>query len=371
VSWKSDEISPIQINDRAFLIASTIERCPKTMMLRELMMNALDAARLAPASQRYVIFSVKPFDGVPKLAIWNTGPGMDAEELYRMCDLAASIRKNLGLDANFGMGAKVASLPSNRLGVRYRSCKDKRVHEVILCERKGIYGRLRRRAEDGTYSEVIDVTEVAAAEGLDLTYDWTEVLLLGNQHDQDTARDPYDGDPKSDTQWLANYLYHRFYRLPSATRVVLKKGTHKLGDGARTFETLSRRVETGVFQRSESVRVGDGIIVHYLFDAHYEGASSHNRSISNGLQTDLSLCAIVHKNEMYDVRKRRSWTLDAPLLAFHSGRATFQYMSNFRMTMTCAPRAIGNFFGAPMANNHKFRLSTSPNLLPAIDRNGS
>lgn len=152
MSWKSDEISPIQINDRAFLIASTIERCPKTMMLRELMMNALDAASFAPASQRYVIFSVKPFDGVPKLAIWNTGPGMDADELYQMC----LDQKDLGLAGNFGMGAKVASLPSNRLGLRYRSCKEQRVHEVILCERKGVYGRLRRRAEDGTYSEVIE-----------------------------------------------------------------------------------------------------------------------------------------------------------------------------------------------------------------------
>jgi hypothetical protein len=215
VSWKSDEISPIQINDRAFLIASTIERCPKTMMLRELMMNALDAASFAPASQRYVIFRVKPFDGVPKLAIWNTGPGMDADELYQMCDLAASIRKDLGLAGNFGMGAKVASLPSNRLGLRYRSCKEQRVHEVILCERKGVYGRLRRRAEDGTYSEVIDVTEIAATEGLDLSYDWTEVLLLGNRHDQDTSRDPYNGDPKSEPQWLANALYYRFYRLLS------------------------------------------------------------------------------------------------------------------------------------------------------------
>lgn len=149
MSWKSDEISPIQINDRAFLIASTIERCPKTMMLRELMMNALDAASFAPASQRYVIFRVKPFDGVPKLAIWNTGPGMDADELYQMCDLAASIRKDLGLAGNFGMGAKVTSLPSNRLGLRCRSCKEQCVHEVILCER-----RLRRQIRETLSPEV-------------------------------------------------------------------------------------------------------------------------------------------------------------------------------------------------------------------------
>ena len=37
------------------------------------------------------------FNDTPKLAIWNTGPGMDAAELYRMCDLASSIRKQKGL----------------------------------------------------------------------------------------------------------------------------------------------------------------------------------------------------------------------------------------------------------------------------------
>ena len=40
-----------------------------------------------------------------------------------MCDLAASIRKEKGLNANFGMGAKVASLPLNKHGIVYRSCK--------------------------------------------------------------------------------------------------------------------------------------------------------------------------------------------------------------------------------------------------------
>ena len=98
------------------------------------------------------------------------------------------------------------------------------------------------------------MTEIAATEGLDLSYDWTEVLLLGNRHDQETPRDPYTGDPKSEPQWLASALYHRFYRLPSESQVVLKKGTHQLGDGARTFETLSRRVERGAFERSRWLR---------------------------------------------------------------------------------------------------------------------
>jgi hypothetical protein len=169
----SNEVTPIEINDKAFLIASTIERCPKVMMLRELMMNALEAASSAPAGKRRVEVSAKLLNGVPKLTIWNTGPGMDGHQLHEMCDLASTIGKRKGLDENFGMGAKVASLPSNRHGMRYRSSKGGVVNEVILCERGGVYGRLRRKCEDGSYSEVIDVTELALQEGSDNSIEWT------------------------------------------------------------------------------------------------------------------------------------------------------------------------------------------------------
>src|SRR5690606_21756635 len=36
-------VAALQVADEDFLVASLIERCPKTMMIRELMMNALEA----------------------------------------------------------------------------------------------------------------------------------------------------------------------------------------------------------------------------------------------------------------------------------------------------------------------------------------
>jgi hypothetical protein len=313
------EISPLQINDKEFLIASTIERCPKIMMLRELTMNALEAAALAPSDQRRVEFRTIKFGSADKLAIWNTGPGMDGGELHQMCDLASSIRKAKSLDGNFGMGAKVASLPSNKLGLRYRSCKAGVVHELILCERDGVYGRLRRKDESGCFHEVIDVTGLAKAEGIDTSFDWTEVTLLGNRQTQNTARDPYDGDPSCDAQWLATYLYHRFYRVGDGIKIVLQSGTHKLGDGSRQFLTIPERIAAGAFDRAETVLTDQGIKVHYIYDGPYSKMPSHNRSISGSIQSAVSTCAIVHKSEMYDVRRGRSWTLDAPLFGVPFG----------------------------------------------------
>src|SRR5215468_2742554 len=196
-------VTALHVADEDFLVASLIERCPKTMMIRELMMNALEAAQLAPEGKRQVEISAVPFDGANKLTIWNTGPGMDAAELLDICNIASSIGKEKSLTGNFGMGAKVASLPSNQRGIRYRSCKSGRVHEVILCKRDGIYGRLRRYDAENEYQgEVVDVTEIVLKEGRTLEHDWTEVVLLGNEADQDTVRDPYNGDPDQDAQWL-------------------------------------------------------------------------------------------------------------------------------------------------------------------------
>ncbi len=309
----TNEVSALQVADEEFLVASLIERCPKTMMIRELMMNALEAARLAPEGQRLVEISAVPIDEVEKLCVWNTGPGMDARELLHICNIASSIGKEKSLTGNFGMGAKVASLPSNQRGMRYRSCKNGRVHEVILCKRDGVYGRLRRHHEDtGEYVEVVDMTDIAAAEGRTLEQDWTEVVLLGNGPCQDTVWDPYNSDPKQDTQWLATFLYHRFYRLPDGVKVTLLKGTHKL-DGNRPFLAIPARAN--VFEKQETVLAAGGIKIHYIFDAPYDKATGagHNRSISGAIASAVSTCAIVYKDEMYDVRKGRNWTFDAPI----------------------------------------------------------
>jgi len=216
------EVSPLGVEDEAFLITSTIDRCPKIMMIRELFKNALDAAAEAVEGHRRVEFSVTDFGGIAKLTLWNTGLGMDDDELKRMTNLASSIGKLKGLDQNFGMGAKVASLPSNREGIRYRSCKNGLVHEVILRQHNGKYGRLHRWTTNGeALGDVVDVTELVRNEReRRVDHDWTEVVLFGNRPEQDTVLDPYDGNPKQPKFWLANYLYHRFYRLPPGVEVL-------------------------------------------------------------------------------------------------------------------------------------------------------
>lgn len=311
------EVDALHVADEDFLVASMIDRCPKTMMLRELVKNALEAASLAPEARKLVEIRAVTIGGVPKLSIWNTGPGMSDTELYGMCDLAASIGKEKGLDANFGMGAKVASLSSNRVGLRYRSCKDGVASEVILCQRDGIYGRLKRYDEHNELlGQVIDVTDLVATEGQDISSDWTEVVLMGNRPEQDTVLDPYDGNPNVDRNWIGTYLYHRFFSLPIGVEVRLAASVHAI-HGARQFETIPQR--EAKFTRTETVDVGGGIFVHYLYDQPYERSPSHNCSSVASVSSGVSTCSLVYRDEMYDVHKGRDWTFSAPVFGVPFG----------------------------------------------------
>lgn len=305
------QITPITIRDIDFTVTRQIEQCPKTMMLRELVMNAIEAAAKGAVGRRIVEVkgkAVAECGDARKLTIWNTGPGMSSTELDHICDLSASLGKDMALEGNFGMGAKVASLPSNTLGMRYRSCRDGVVSQVILGKREGIYGKVWIPVDD-SFEEVVDVTEQVREEAeYRLDEDWTEVVLFGNRPDQDTVADPYDGDPAQDRQWITTTLYHRFYTLPEGVELVLHEGTHPR-DGRRQFKSIPDRADS--FGRVEAVDVGDGIKIHYYYDPAYQNGG-HNKSISGSLTSSLSTAAIVFRSEMYDVIKGRKWAADAP-----------------------------------------------------------
>lgn len=315
---QSQQVTPLTIADVDFTVARQIEQCPKTMMLREIIMNAVEAAAKAPEGSRNVEIKSKEISEFPntkKLAVWNAGPGMSSAQLDHICDLASSLGKDMALDGNFGMGAKVASLPSNTVGMRYRSCHNGVVSQVILGKRDGVYGKIHVFVE-GKFEDVVDVTDIVKSENeYSLSSDWTEVVLFGNEKGQDTVVDPYNNDPKVDRQWIPSNLYHRFYYLPEGVQIYLHPGTHTR-DGRRLFKTIPSRRD--VFERVETVDAGNGIKIHYYYDAPYK-EHSHNKSVSGSLSSAPSACAIIYRGEMYDLHVGRKWTLDAPAFGIPFG----------------------------------------------------
>ena len=317
------EISRLRVGDEAFLVSSMIERCPKSMMLRELVKNALEAAERADAGGRSVVIRPLMLPEGRKLSIWNSGPGMSAEELRRMCDIASSIGKSNGLDQNFGMGAKVASLPSNQLGLRYRSCKNGRVHEVMMGKRDGVYGRLLRPDASGALAEVLDVTDAARAEGAPTEYDWTEVTLLGNRAEQDTVADPYDGAPGMSRNWIAEELYARFFTLAEGVELVLQDGCHDK-TGHRAFVPLAARLP--LFARHEAVAAERGIVLHYIYDAPDPDRRGETLGNRDTLSRQESFVGLLYRGEIYDRRAGGQWTHESPLFGVPFGSRNFSVL---------------------------------------------
>ncbi|WP_428376077.1 ATP-binding protein [Lichenicoccus sp.] len=302
----NSQVTQLRVGDESFLVASMIDRCPKSMMLRELVRNAIEAAQTAPDGARRVELSGIVVDGAGKLAIWNTGRGMTADELFRMCDIASSIRKQNSLEQNFGMGAKVASLPSNRCGMRYRSCREGRVHEVLIGQRNGVYGRLKREVpgRDGLH-DVLDVTVQAEADGRSLLHDWTEVVLLGNRVGQDTLSDPYDGAPGMVAYWVAEELAKKFFRLPDDVEVILHPGATVAAASFR-FRSIAERLGAG-YDRYESVTAGDGIVVHYIFDGFLPGSETQTCAGAGMPYFVHGAAGLVHRDEVYDLAWNQDW----------------------------------------------------------------
>lgn len=120
----------LQYRDQGFAIHHLITDCPPATVIRELVKNAEENAVLLQPPGRIEWF-IEEVEGVPKLGLYNEGPGMDGDELTRFMDLA-STGKTLGIENNFGQGGKISALKVSPHGVVYRSCKAGRVSQIML-----------------------------------------------------------------------------------------------------------------------------------------------------------------------------------------------------------------------------------------------
>jgi hypothetical protein len=300
----------LKIFDVDFMVTTHIDRAPHWTMFRELTMNALEAAARA-SGDKIVDWTTGTYRGVRKAVIWNTGPGMDAAELKAATDLACKINKSLGLDENFGVGAKVSSLASNKLGMRFRSCKAGRVSEVILGydPDQKLYVRFERELANGTTDTVIDVTSAAIKEGKKVDFDWTEVMLLGNSDGQDTAARPF-ANVLTEKHYVATALYRRFYRLPEGVKVRLDP-IYQRHNERRNLVAMGQRADK--FARVESVAVPElKITIHFLHDPPVGDRSGLRMSSNNALGSSTTTCCLIHKDEMYLVMTGPEWSAVAP-----------------------------------------------------------
>ncbi|WP_210242770.1 MULTISPECIES: hypothetical protein [unclassified Mesorhizobium] len=309
---------PLNINDKRFLINRLIEQAPVSTLIREFFKNADESAALAPAGSRRIEIYPVEFDGVRKLAFWNTGPGMDGAELKKATDLSSSIGKDMALDANFGIGAKVSGLTMSKSGIRYRSCKNGAVSEVTIGydEGEGTYVRFPVLLPNGSYQTVYDVTAAAVAEGRGTLQDWTEVILFGESEDHDTVAEPMGKGKSVDRSYVPSAIFRRFANFSEGVEVRIDVAMTKGGGKDETGKYRQLRPLADILDKlpnAERVKEQDsGLTIHYIHDPKHP-LSSHSLSArANPATSSTTFCAVVHKGERYDIKTSKAWSAAAP-----------------------------------------------------------
>lgn len=308
----------LNINDKTFLINRLIQQAPTTTLVREFFKNAEENAALAPLGKRKIKIYPVEIGGVNKLAFWNTGIGMNEEELRRATDISSSINKEMSLDGNFGIGAKVSGLTMSGAGIRYRSCKDGCVHEVTIGydEELQTYARFAMELGDGTSATVFDITAVIESEGGPLDYDWTEVILFGESDDHNTVERPIGSNKKVDRSFIPTSIFRRFAEFSEGIEVSIDVAMTKGGGKDETGRSRQLKTLNQVLDRlpmHELVSDDDlGIQVRYIHDPKHEKSSHSLSARANPATGSTTFCAVVFKGERYDFKTQKAWSSAAP-----------------------------------------------------------
>lgn len=280
------------------------EACGPYQWARELLINALEAG----ASK--VDFGVVPYCGNACRAVYDDGEGMSRAELVAFFGTLGVGSKRIGdVHDNFGVGAKVATLPWNPNGVVVLSYKGGvgNLIWMVLDDATGDYELVEFSTGSGTTASAIN-PDTHRIEGLDIntirphwmTDHGTCVLLLGSEAHPNTAVGNPDAGER-DLKGLSSYLNTRFWDLTGYDIQVTELRS-------TTTQETSRRKITGARYYLEDVESTSGRLAHRgslklakgCVDAAWwlwEGERPHIHSYARR----PGYIAIKYKNELHHV----------------------------------------------------------------------
>jgi hypothetical protein len=206
------------------------EACGNYQWAREFLKNSIEAG--ATKVEFGIEWRAVEKDGIYRRTISDNGSGMTREELLSFFSTLGEGAKRIGgVHDNFGVGAKIASLPWNPEGVVVISYKDglPSMIRIQLDDDGAEYELCEFRSEKGT-TYVINPAEVEDW-GDDVNWgeiapSWarehgTTIVLLGSEEAPDTVL----GNPKAeekDIKGLSVYLNSRFWDLTQSEVTVVE-----------------------------------------------------------------------------------------------------------------------------------------------------
>jgi len=214
------------VANTAFIVERLGRDCAPLQYLRELTQNSIEAILDTPDRQGEIHWDVDwnhyDLTGQYKLAILDTGVGMDGDDMLKYINQLSSSSHEQAHDANFGVGAKVAAATRNHAGLLYLSWKDGRGWLTHLWRdpNTGQYGIARSRREDGSYHDYLRLSDDVRPPLID--GHGTMVVLLGQDDEHNTVEPPEGIEGRQ--RWIQKYLNTRYFRFPEGIQVKVREG---------------------------------------------------------------------------------------------------------------------------------------------------
>ncbi len=221
----------LHITGASNFVNRMFEACGTYQWAREFLKNSLEAE--ATRIEFGIEWQAVEKHGVYRRLVADDGRGMSRDELLKFFStLGEGAKKIGGIHDNFGVGAKIASLPWNPEGLVVISCKDGHASMIwiVLDPDSGDY-ELVEFESDGEKACVIEPCLIDGIDWAAVAPGWiknhgTIVVLLGSEEYPDTVL----GNPQAgekDIKGLSVYLNSRFWDLSGVEARVVELRSEK------------------------------------------------------------------------------------------------------------------------------------------------
>lgn len=223
---QSEVTRPMQVGNTSFMLDRLGEDCAPLQYLRELTQNAVEGILRMSQTPGEVVWDVDwnyhTLTGIYKLSVIDNGVGMTGEEMMQYINALSSSVNVLSSTGNYGVGAKIAAAPKNRVGLLYLSWKNGVGYMIHLWKdpSTGNYGLRQLELPDGSFGYWAYVQDDLKPPLIDKH--GTMVVLLGNSTEADTMTPP-DGTA-SPSRWVTKYLNTRYLCFPESVKVKAREG---------------------------------------------------------------------------------------------------------------------------------------------------
>lgn len=297
---RGDETMRMEVDNIGFMLERLGRDCDDLQFLRELTQNSLEAG----ATRIQWDFDPHIFaaTGVQKLSCIDDGCGMTPDEMRHYINRLSASGQRQALDANYGVGAKVAAATRNPAGVIYQSWKDGKGAMIQLWRDpdNGEYGLRRFEMEDGHWSFWIPLNDSAKPDVI--SEHGTKVILLGRDEDHNTMQPPEGIVVATPSRWVSRYLNARYLYLSENVEIKAREGWDGDPDDKRN---LMRGVRgQGRFLTDHTVQSGVANLTDC--DIHWWILDEPEKRRSASDLVNTGHAATLWQNELYEMRTGRT-----------------------------------------------------------------